>query len=114
MYEYEILIWWGYWRGGVEHVDEHQTEGHQQHYSSGDHVLQCEASEIKKQLMKKYLIVLNFVVAQKETKRLRAKKYDACSAAWYLYATAFQLYTTNHFHAEHIIVRTKVTKKLFV
>ena len=48
----------GYWRGGVEHVDEHQTEGHQQHYSSGDHVLQCEASEIKKQLMKKYLIVL--------------------------------------------------------
>ena len=59
----------GYRRGGVEHVDEHQTEGHQQHYSSGDHVLQCAASEIKKQLMKKYLIVLNFVVAHKETKR---------------------------------------------
>ena len=39
-------------------------------------------------------------------KKTHAKKYDACSAAWYLYATAFQLYTTNNFHAEHIIVLT--------
>ena len=63
-----VLMWWGNWRGGVEHIDEHQTEGHQQHNSGGDHVLQCATSEIKAVDEEKYLIVLNFV-AQKATKR---------------------------------------------